>query len=327
VFLLVVAIAAGRLGADQQLDNLAPALVVAIAWPALVLASMVLGPVWRWLDPWDGLARALSRAERSGPAGDVRWALLPAVGWVWYLTVFPDALEPSSVGAAVLVYTVFSLGGALALGRVAWLSRAEVFGLLFGWAARVRGGLWPDGAPPRGAELVLGILGGGLVFGLLRASRLWGSLGAGTGATVNATMGVAVSAGGAAVLVWVLARWERGLGGRGSVAAAMVPAVAGLAVALALARSRLVLAVLLLPRLASDPFGAGWDLLGAAGAPLPTDPLTPAGRGLLQIGVLAAAGLLGAAVAARRAPREARGPALLAAMALLAVGALAVADA
>ncbi len=62
VVLLLVAVIAGRVGADDQLENLAPALIVGSAWPLLVLTSVLLGPVWRWLDPWDSLARLLERS-------------------------------------------------------------------------------------------------------------------------------------------------------------------------------------------------------------------------------------------------------------------------
>ncbi len=53
VLVLLLAIAAGRFGSEQQLDNIAPALVVGAAWPLLVLGSALLGPLWRSIDPWE----------------------------------------------------------------------------------------------------------------------------------------------------------------------------------------------------------------------------------------------------------------------------------
>jgi periplasmic divalent cation tolerance protein len=69
VALLVLTIAAGRLGADDELENLAPALVVGALWPLLVSVSL-LGPVWRWIDPWDAIARALVE-EKLAACGNV----------------------------------------------------------------------------------------------------------------------------------------------------------------------------------------------------------------------------------------------------------------
>src|SRR3990170_4570617 len=40
VALPALAIAAGRLGEDDELENLAPALVVGVAWPLVILASV-----------------------------------------------------------------------------------------------------------------------------------------------------------------------------------------------------------------------------------------------------------------------------------------------
>jgi hypothetical protein len=60
---LALAIVAGRLGVDDELENLAPALVVGAGWPLLIFASISLGAVWRWVDPWDAVARVLGPSE------------------------------------------------------------------------------------------------------------------------------------------------------------------------------------------------------------------------------------------------------------------------
>ena len=64
--LLLLAIASGRFGIDDQLENLAPALVIGFAWPALLLASAVEGRTWRLIDPWDTVARVIDR-DRAPP--------------------------------------------------------------------------------------------------------------------------------------------------------------------------------------------------------------------------------------------------------------------
>lgn len=313
---LVLAVVIGRAGPQAQLANPAPALVVGLAWPLLLAASLALGPVWRWLDPWDAVGRTFD-PEPGTASGDVRWAVLPAGAWVWYLTAYPDALQPSSVAGALFLYSVLTVGGMLAFGRVAWLARAEVFGLILSWAGRMRSGGLSGWQPARGAEVVLGVLGGGLVFGLVRSSGLPTS-----GMRIALGLGVAVLAGG--LLAWALARWERALGSAGSVAAALVPVIGGVALALSMARGRLVVSALLLPRLVSDPLGRGWDPFGLSVAPVPVDPLTAAGRGWVQLGILAAAAVAAGAVAARRGPREGRSPALVAGTAFLSAAAIGV---
>jgi hypothetical protein len=330
VGLLLLSVVAGRAGIDDELENLAPALVVGAAWPLMILGSAIAGAVWRWLDPWDGLARAFgSQAGDRGrpPDGsdvDVRPALVPALAWVWYLSAYFDPLSPRSVAAALAIYTIATLAGCLALGRVRWLPRAEAFGLLFGWIARLPRRLLPTWRPPKGADLVLGVLAGGLVFGAVRRSALWGALNTVPNAQIYAAVGVVLSSLAAAGLLRSLSRWAARLGSSGSVAAVAVPSVASLALAFALARNRFTTSLQLLPGLLGDPFGFGWDLLGRAGAGLDPEPLGDTGLVLLQVAVLVAGHLAGAVVLGRRAAPRARDPGLTALAVLLAAGVAAV---
>jgi hypothetical protein len=259
------------------------------------------------VDPWDALARVAGRRASGGQADetvsateDVWPAVIPALLWVWYLSVFPESLDPRSVGAALAVYTVVTVAGCLAFGRRWWLSRVEVFGLLFGWTARLARGLLTSWRPPVGADVVLGVLAGGLLFGALRRTSLWGALNVGPLALLYATAGLVASCALVGGLLWGLGRWSDRLGASGAVTAATVPAVASMAVAFALARNRLFTSLQLLPALASDPFGLGWNLFGTADWGLNPDPLGHVGLPLLQIGVLLAGHVAGAWVLARR---------------------------
>ncbi|MBA3551935.1 MAG: hypothetical protein H0W27_03565 [Actinobacteria bacterium] len=332
IFVLLLAIAAGRFGSDQQLENIAPALVVGAAWPLLVLGSALLGPIWRWIDPWDGIARLLSPnesrgRERSAPGNGrsgVHLALVPALAWGWYLSVYIDALSPRSVGTALGLYTIVTLAGCLAMGRVWWLSRVELFGLLFGWTARFPRGRLTGWSPPPGTELILGALAGGLLFGAVRQSELWGELNVVPGATLYATIGLLLSAGGMAALLWALRRLAASRGAAGSVAAAVVPALAGLAVAFGLARNRLFTSLQLLPTLAADPFGRGWSLFGESTFGVNLNPLGDRGRVATQLALLLTGSVIGAVVLARRSVVRGRVPGLAGLLAVLAGGVLAV---
>jgi hypothetical protein len=308
VALLALAIVAGRAGEDDELENLAPALVIGVVWPLAVVASVTLGAVWRWVDPWDALARVLVRGDDDGaPPGHVYRAAAVALGWVWYLSVYRDVLAPRSVGAALALYTVVTLAGCLALGRIRWLATAEPFGIVLSWTALLRRGRLADWAPPRGAEALLGVLAGGVLFGAVRRSELWGDLNTVRNAELVATLGLVASCAAVAGLLAAMAAAAKRPAAH-AVARAAVPAVAGVIIAVAMDRNRLTTSVQLLPAQLGDPFGRGWDVLGRAGVGLDPAPLGVRGLIVAQLAVLTAGFLAGAVVLARRGGRESRAP-------------------
>jgi len=330
--LLVLAIVAGRLGNPAELQNIAPALVVGAGWPLLLIASAVAGPVWRWLNPWDTLARLVSPVaggEAPGGAGtpDVGWALPGAAVVAWYLYLFDGALSPRAVSTALAFYTLATLSGCLLVGRREWLERGEVFTLLFGMTGRLRRRRLLRWAPPRNADLVLGLLAGGGLLWLLRNSQLRDDLAMGTGAALGGILGLATCCGVAALLLRAAGRRPVT---RGTVTAAMVPTVAAILITAGLSRSRLPTSLQLFPELIVDPLGRGWTLFGSEVVANPTPLVNPA-LALLQVAVLTAGGVVSAVVARRRwaradAPeRGTRGPALLVSCVLVATAVLAVA--
>ncbi len=323
VALLALAVAAGRLGADDELENLAPALVVGAAWPLLVVASAVLGAVWRWTDPWDGVARGLARGDGEQDRGGVWPAAAVALPWVWYLSAYRTPLDPRSVGAILALYTLFTVAGCLAFGRSRWLAAAEPFGILLSWIALLPRGRLADWAPPRGAEALLGVLAGGVLFGAVRRSELWGDLNTVQEAELAAAAGLAGACLAVVAMLAIMAA-AAGRDARPAVARAAVPAVAGVIVAVAMESNRLFTSVQLLPGLLGDPFGEGWDLLGTAGAGLDPAPLGVKGLLAAQLAVLLAGYLAGAVVLARRVGRRERTPvaaglAVLAGLSVIAV--------
>jgi hypothetical protein len=317
VALLALSIAAGRLGEDDELENLAPALVVGLSWPVLVLASVSLGPIWRWTDPWDGLARALSRGQDEVVPATVWPAVFIAVPWVWYLSAYADSLGPRSVGAILALYTIATVAGCLAVGRARWLATAEPFGVLLSWMALLPRGRLTKWRPPRGAEALLGVLAGGVLFGAIRRSELWGDLNTVPGAPRVAAVGVLVCC---TVVAALLVQSALRPGGRPAVARAVVPALAAIIVAVAMDRNRLFTSLQLLPGLLGDPFGVGWDLFGRAGSGLNPSPLGSTGLSLVQLAVLLAGHLVGAVIAARGLTRGSRVP-VTATLSMLVAGA------
>ena len=329
--LFVLAVAAGRIGLDDQLDNLAPALVIGAGWPLLLLGSAVLGDVWRWVDPWDTLGRVAdppaapvvapvdppADVDVPAPAAvvvgdDVRPAVVGALALVWFLSAFRDALQPRAIGAALAAATLVALVGCLLRGRVRWLAGAEPIGLLSAWIGLLPRRRLPTWAPPRGATALLGVVGGGLLFGAVRSSELWVNLLFSPLSWLWSLLGVLACAGlGAGIAVYA-ERLSARAGAPGTVAAALVPMVAAIGVAVALAANRFTTSMQILPQLLGDPFGRGWDTFGEAGVGLIPEPLGIAGLAVLQLVVAMAGASGGAAVALRRvADRRAAAPALV----------------
>lgn len=301
--LLVAAIVAGRVGADDELENLAPALVVGAGWPLLVLGSLLVGTLWRWVDPWDAIARVLAPGDTSESPGHVWPAVAVALPWVWLLAAWPRPLDPRAVGLLLAAHTVVTLAGCLALGRARWLSSAEPVGLLLSWIGLLptrRLGGW---VPPRGAGALLGAVAGGTLFGAVRRSGVWTDVAVRPDALLWSTL-VLLAACLAGAVVFSLA--GRGPAEqRACVVRAAVPVMAGVVLALALARNRLTSSLQLLPGLLGDPLGRGWDLLGTSVVLHPA-PLGAAGLVALQLVVVVAGHVLAAATAPRALVGDAR---------------------
>ena len=327
VGLLVLAISAGLLGRNDEQFNIAPALIVGAGWPSLVLASLLLGRVWPWIDPFDSLARVMAPLGAGDGGGGDDVAVWPAVGGavalVAYLTVWPGNLWPRTVGSALLLYVVVTLAGCLALGRRTWLDRAEVFGLLFGWLAAARHvASW---AVPAGAAAVLSVLAGGFAYGLLRDSHLMANFAYGPDATRNGVIALTITV--VAVAVVARAAVARHPAAGRAVTLALTIAAGGLALALALGRNRFTTSLQMLPILATDPFGAIVD----RGLRLNPEPFGVTGLRVVQVAVLGLTHVAAAVAAARRGARDgvalASPPALLLTAMLLAVGVAAIAAA
>lgn len=304
VVLLLLCVLAGLFGSRDQLDNLAPALVLGTAWPVLTVLSLV-GPVWRWVDPWDGLARALLPRDDSEAAPHVWPAVAVALGLTWYVAVHPRPLDPRLVGTVLLGYTTVTLAGCLLVGRRRWLSQGEPVGLLLSWVtAAVRGGLRAD--RPAGAPVLVGVVLGGLLFALLGRTETWTDLTGGTGSLAWGAAGLAGCALlGAAGLTLAGLLGDR-VGDRGATVRGALVLLVGVVLAVTLARNRFTTSVQLLPGLAGDPFGQGWDVFGPAGAGLDAAPLGAAGLLWLRIALLGATVVLAAAVAGRGVPQPMR---------------------
>lgn len=310
VLVLVTVVVAGRVGARDELENLAPALAIGAGWPLLVIGSLVLGSLWRWLDPWDTLARVVP-GDDSAPPGHVWPAVALLVPWLWFLGAHARPLDPRAVGLALAGYSVVTLAGCVALGRARWLSSSEPIGLLVSWVGLVPRRELSGWAPPRGAATMLGVAIGGLLFGAVRRTGVWTPVARREDAWLLATAGLLAACLVVGAAAGLAARSGRTMQQRAAVTQVLVPVVAGVVVAVALARNRFFTSLQLLPGLLGDPLGRGWDLLGSPIAGLDPDPLGAAGLVAVQLGVVGALHLLAAATGPRTLVGDQRLPVIV----------------
>ena len=136
--LLVLVFLAALLGEPSQGANLAPTFVFVIFWVGMVPLVVVLGNVWRVLNPWRAAADGVAWiAERLG----VRWEPLlryperlgrwpprrSSFAFTAYELAYLDASEPRSLALAILIYSWITWVGAAVFGREAWFENGDGF--------------------------------------------------------------------------------------------------------------------------------------------------------------------------------------------------------
>jgi hypothetical protein len=135
--------AIGLIFGKDDADNPTPFVIYVLLWVGLVPLSVLLGPVWRWLNPVRHLHGAVMRLAgldpREGavplPRGLGYWpAALGLLAFTWLELVAPDNATLPVLRLAVLVHvTVQLVGGFLTGSR--WFYRGdpfEVWSALFG---------------------------------------------------------------------------------------------------------------------------------------------------------------------------------------------------
>ena len=142
VLIAAYVLMAATLGKDDALNPTAGAVFV-LLWVGVPLLSMLLGPVWRLLNPLRGLHSALSAVLRTSPEHGVtryprRWGYWPAAlslfAFVWLELVAPDNTTLRVLRTFFAAYAAIMLLGATYFGS-RWFSRAdgfEVFSTLAG---------------------------------------------------------------------------------------------------------------------------------------------------------------------------------------------------
>jgi hypothetical protein len=336
-----VTLAAATFGPDDPLANPAPTWLYIWFWVGLVPASLLLGPIWRLMNPLRSLSAGLEwlrgrpgGASRPMPAGLGYWPAAASLAvFAWLELVYADASLPATVLTFLLAYGLVHLGASMVYGQ-AWFARGdgfEVYSTLlaslcpFGRRADGRlvvrnpltGLAGIDVAP--GLVAVVCVLLGGAAFDGLARTRWWASVTGDRGAHVDlflGTVGLAAAIGFVAVTYLAATRASQRYRqvriadpAEDRLDRRFVHTLLPIAVGYTLAHyfSLLVLEGQNGYIRASDPFGRGWDLFGTASwvqNPLAVSTATIA---LVQVGAIVGGHLVGVVAAHDRAMATFRG--------------------
>lgn len=131
LFTLAVALA----GSPDPARNPAPGLLYAVLWTGLVPLCLLLGPVWRLVDPLRTLHALGCRLRGRDPAAGARelparlghWpAAAGLLAFAWTELASPQPAAPATVAAFMLGYSAVQLAGAARYGT-AWFDRCDPF--------------------------------------------------------------------------------------------------------------------------------------------------------------------------------------------------------
>ena len=139
VFLLVLGL--GILGPNDPMHNVLTLVFWAGVWIALPLASMLLGNIWRPLNPWYAAVKiSRSLIGRSAGVGLARLGHWPAVlglalfSWFQIVSLSPES--PETLSRAVMIYWAVVYVLAVLEGED-WLGRGEFLTVFFAMVARI----------------------------------------------------------------------------------------------------------------------------------------------------------------------------------------------
>jgi hypothetical protein len=127
---LALVLVAAAFGSELLNRNIAPVTVFVFWWIGLVPLALLLGNVWREINPWAAIARLL-RAPADTGRYPRTWGIWPAaallVVWAWLELVYPTAAEPRLLAAVILMYSVVTVGAMFYYGVDTWLDQGETF--------------------------------------------------------------------------------------------------------------------------------------------------------------------------------------------------------
>jgi hypothetical protein len=329
VLVTVVAVA----GPAETSQNLAPWVLYVTFWVGLVPVSLLLGPVWRVVNPLRLLHRGLRVVLPAAPGA----GRLPALGlwpatvalfcFLWLELVYPDRAEPTTVAVFLIGYAAIQLALALWFGED-WFAAGDGFEVysaviarLSPWGRRDDGRLVlrnplvnatvaPSG---RGLAGVVVVLLGSTAFDGLSRTVFWQTGPGAANDSLSGTVGLLLMIGLVAGLYVLGARLSGRAAGQPQriqprrYAGTVVPIALGYTVAHYF--SLFLLDGQTTWILASNPFGlAGVDLFGTYGNVVDLTAVSSDVIALVQVGAIVTGHVVGVTLAHERALISARRP-------------------
>ena len=331
-----VTVAVAAFGPNDSGTNPAPTWLYVWFWVGLVPASLLLGPIWRLLNPLRTISAGLARL--AGDPDQERTRPLPpwvgywpaAVGLVvfaWLELVYPYRDQPYTLLVFFVAYAWVQLAAAFRYGQ-AWYARGdgfEVYSTLvarlcpFGRRADGRLGVRNPLAglaglrPAPGLVAVVCALLGSTAFDGLSRTRWWSDLTLDADTSVSILLGTAglLGAIGVVAATYTAAtnageRFRRTGPARGpddslerQLVHSLVPILIGYTIAHYF--SLLVFQGQMGYILGSDPFARGWDLFGTAGWRMNLVLVSTTAIALIQVGAIVCGHVLGVVTAHDRA--------------------------
>jgi hypothetical protein len=294
VFLLVVTIAAGYVGAGTALDNWAPTFILITFWVGLVFASILFGDIFRAFSPWRALGRLLPSQNRPYPE---KWGRYPAaiglLAFTWIELVSGWGDHPARLVTAAVIYTCGTLAFQYVYGVETWQRRGESFAVYYNLFSRMSIFETRDGVvgvrpplaglprldPAPGTVFLVTVMIGTVTFDGLSQGPLWQNLSADmvdaldgvfsalTASRIASTIGLALGVALVGGFYKLGIEGARSVGGDLSVKQlerGFIHTLLPIAAVYVAAHyfTFLIFEGQAINYLASDPFGQGWDLFG-----------------------------------------------------------------
>jgi hypothetical protein len=148
LLLATAVIVFGFLGPQDDEANPAPRALYVLLWVGLVPVSLLLGPVWRAVNPLRALHRLLAPLRRrpTRPLPDVGYepAAVGLAAFVWLELVAPMRDVPAVVATFLLLYATIHTAAALRHGP-AWFDRGDTFEAYSSLVGALAPLTWDDG--------------------------------------------------------------------------------------------------------------------------------------------------------------------------------------
>jgi hypothetical protein len=137
-------------------NNLINTIIFVTFWIGIPFASVLVGDVFRAVNPWLAIARAVAWAGRRFGIGAPeplpypervgRWpAALGILAFAWVELVYVNKDDPSTLAIMAMAYAAVQLVGMSLYGISAWERNADAFAVYFGLFARLSPLRWVDG--------------------------------------------------------------------------------------------------------------------------------------------------------------------------------------